>query len=114
MYWSKKEEKIIRINKLSDSRVSYSKKEKTIQKPLINTNNKKSKKYTTKHSKSNKQNPLYKETLLGNKLSNYFKGKSQIESEKKLDGSRDYYKYRESGKFGSHSSYDDHGDESFS
>ena len=37
-----------------------------------------------------------------------------IDSESKLDGSRDYYKnYRESGKLGSHASHDAYGDEDF-
>ena len=55
-----------------------------------------------------------KETVLGVKLSNYFKELSGHAIERKLDGSRDFYQFREFGKFGSHSSYDDYGDESFS
>lgn len=55
-----------------------------------------------------------KETILGVKLSNYFKELPRQDIERKLDGSRDFYQFRESGKFGSHSSYDDYGDESFS
>lgn len=34
-------------------------------------------------------------------------------AQRELDGSRDYWRYRESGRFGSHPSYDDYGDESF-
>lgn len=34
-------------------------------------------------------------------------------AQRELDGSRDYWQYRESGRFGSHPSYDDYGDESF-
>lgn len=30
-----------------------------------------------------------------------------------LDGSKDHYKYREYGRFGSHCSYDDYSEESF-
>ena len=34
--------------------------------------------------------------------------------ERRLDGSRDYYFFRENGRFGSHSVYDDMEDGSFS
>jgi hypothetical protein len=37
--------------------------------------------------------------------------KRDYKEERKLDGSRDYYQYREEGKFGSHSVFDDMGDE---
>lgn len=35
----------------------------------------------------------------------------EYKSERKLDGSRDYYQYKEQGKYGSHSVYDEMGDE---
>ena len=47
------------------------------------------------------------------KTSSIHKKKNTREIEKKRDASSDFYNYREYGKFGSHSSYDDHGDESF-
>ncbi len=34
-------------------------------------------------------------------------------AQRALDGSRDFRQYRETGRFGSHPSYDDYGDESF-
>jgi hypothetical protein len=79
----------------------------------LNKGKKKSKKKLK--NLSNTQNKIHssKETLLGNKLSNHFKQNSHNQVEKKLDGSRDFYQFRESGKFGSHSLYDDHGEESF-
>lgn len=40
--------------------------------------------------------------------------KDEYKETRRLDGSRDYWKIRDQGKFGSHSSYDDMGDESFS
>lgn len=39
---------------------------------------------------------------------------NEIKESRRLDGSRDYWQIRDRGKFGSHSSYDDMGDESFS
>jgi hypothetical protein len=77
-------------------------------------NKKKNKKNIKKSTYQSNVNSSHKETLLANKLSNHFKEKSQNQLERKLDGSRDYYQFRESGKFGSHSSHDDYGDESFS
>lgn len=38
----------------------------------------------------------------------------EYEENKRLDGSRDYWELREYGKFGSHPSFDDMSDESFS
>jgi hypothetical protein len=38
--------------------------------------------------------------------------KTECKEERRLDGSRDYVQFRESGKFGSHSGYDDMADES--
>lgn len=38
----------------------------------------------------------------------------EYKAERLLDASRDYWKIRDQGRFGSHSSYDDMGDESFS
>lgn len=79
----------------------------------LNKGKKKSKKKPKKFSNTQNKIQINKETLLGNKLSNHFKQNSNTQVEKKLDGSRDFYQYRESGKFGSHSLYDDHGEESF-
>lgn len=40
------------------------------------------------------------------------KTKNDNSMDHKLDGSRDYNQFRENGRYGSHSSYDDMGDES--
>lgn len=39
---------------------------------------------------------------------------NDFQENRRLDGSKDYWQFRENGKYGSHSSYDEMGDESFS
>lgn len=62
---------------------------------------------------NNKKHITYKGKQMDSKTSLIHQKSNYKEIEKKLDASRDFYQYRETGKFGSHSSYDDHGDESF-
>ncbi len=49
--------------------------------------------------------------ILNPKIENY-NIKKDYKDERKLDGSRDFYTFRERGKFGSHSAFDDMGDDS--
>ncbi|ULQ55058.1 hypothetical protein KJS94_10445 [Flavihumibacter rivuli] len=57
--------------------------------------------------KGNNPNSKYESGVISSFYNEYKK-------ERGLDGSRDFWQYRENGKFGSHSSFDDMSDESFS
>jgi hypothetical protein len=61
-----------------------------------------------KPSASSKQKQTSKRATYTDKP--YF---NEYKENRRLDGSRDYWRIRDQGKFGSHSSYDDMGDESF-
>ena len=61
---------------------------------------------------SSKNTPKYKQIIKPN--IEVFNSKLEYKEERKLDGSRDYYTFKEQGKFGSHSVFDDMNDESFS
>jgi hypothetical protein len=78
----------------------------------------KRKQKTKSHKNNKKQSNLTLNTqnvsISGLKIFNQTKKISERNFERILDGSKDFYKYRESGKFGSFSSFDDFGDESFS
>lgn len=67
--------------------------------------------------KSQKQSSKVQENLEGEKVNNnpkspYERDLDGNQAGRKSDGSRDYYRHRENGKYGSHPSYDDFDDES--
>jgi hypothetical protein len=113
LVWRKRYSSFPKKSVKSYQTVTVKKSKKTSSKQQ-NLKNKPTKKPHFQTKSTDNTNIAQKETILGVKLSNYFKKISERDVDRKLDGSRDFYQYREFGKFGSHSSYDDFGDESFS
>jgi len=100
---------LINVNRLSKHKTKCPVLRKKAKEKSLDGDIKKVSKRSVKHKKTH-QNTQIKKPIVNPNIE-ISDTKREYQAERRLDGSRDFYKIREQGKFGSHSVYDDMGDE---